>query len=279
LRACLRLETDATWSEVFRQYPYMGAKFMAVVLAATVATSCLASDTFKPSPDEQVKLGLRAAADLRKKEKVLPDDNPKVRLVRRIGNKLLSTFHDDKPWKFSFDVIESKEVNAFSLPGGPTFIYTGLLDKLKTEDELAGIMGHELTHVRKEHWAYAYRDQQQHQIGLTIILILAHANNTVANAANITDEAAFGLPFSRKHESEADDGGLSMMTTAGYNPQGMVDAFKLLQSLSGGKNPPEFLSDHPSDKRRIATMQDKASKMKGPFPPQRPLGFNGASFL
>jgi predicted Zn-dependent protease len=257
----------------------MVAKTLAALLGAALCAHCYTHDSFKPSPAQQVELGKRAAADLRKREKVLPESDAKVKLVRRIGKRLLATFHDDKPWEFSFDVIESKEVNAFALPGGPTFIYTGLLNKLKTEDELAGIMGHELTHVRKEHWAYGYRDSQQHRLGLTIILILARANNSVANLASITDETLFSLPFSRKHESEADDGGLIMMTQAGFNPQGMVDAFKLLQSLSGGKNPPEWLSDHPSDARRISTMQEKASAMKGPFPPQRLIGFNVASFL
>lgn len=246
----------------------------AFVLSSPVA---LGADMFKPSPKQQVELGKRAAEELRKNEKVLPESDPRVRLVRRIGKKLLATFHDDKPWQFSFDVIQSKEVNAFALPGGPTFIYTGLLDHLKTEDELAGVMGHELTHVRKEHWAYAYRDSQQRQLGLTALLMIFRANNSVANLASIGNDVIFNLPFSRKHESEADEGGLHMMVDAGFNPQGIVDAFKMLANLGGTKAPPEFLSDHPSDASRIKKMEAEARALKGPFPPERPINLSDSA--
>lgn len=247
----------------------------ALLCAAAVLVVSLAHGQFsKPSPQQQVDLGKRAAESLRKQEKVLPASDPRVKLVRKIGEKLTATFHDNKPWTFSFDVIQSKEVNAFALPGGPTFIYTGLLDKLKTEDELAGVMGHELTHVRKEHWAYAYRDSQQHQLGLTALLMILHANNSIANIASISDDLVFNLPFSRKHESEADAGGLDMMVSAGYNPEGIVDAFKLLASLAGKGAPPEFLSDHPADDRRIKAMQAKIDAMHRTFPPQRSIRLN-----
>jgi len=244
----------------------------------TASLALAEADMFKPSPAQQVELGKRAADDLRKREKVLPSSDPRVRLVRRIGQKLVKTFKDDKPWQFSFDVIESKQVNAFALPGGPTFIYTGLLDKLKSEDELAGIMGHELTHVRKEHWAYAYRDSQEHQLGLTVLLMVFRANSNVANIASISNDLIFNLPFSRKHESEADTGGLHMMIDAKYNPQGMVDAFQLLANLAGKGAPPEFLSDHPSDTRRIKAMQSQIDGMKQSFPPSTPLRLDRAGY-
>lgn len=249
----------------------MRAPFLPFAIAILGLVNLASADMFKPSPAQQVELGKRAAEDLRKKEKVLPASDPRVRLVRRIGQRLLKTFKDDKPWQFSFDVIESKEVNAFALPGGPTFVYTGLLDKLKSEDELAGVMGHELTHVRREHWAYGYRDSQQHQLGLTVLLMVFKANSNVANIASISDDLVFNLPFSRKHESEADSGGLHMMIDAKYNPQGIVDAFKLLADLAGKGAPPEILSDHPSDTRRIKAMQSEIDGMNKTFPPITPL--------
>ncbi|MEQ1932646.1 MAG: M48 family metalloprotease, partial [Fimbriimonadaceae bacterium] len=115
------------------------------------------ADMFKPSKAEQVKLGQQAALEIRKKEKILPATDPRVIMLRRIGERLLKSVDDSKePWKYSFDVVDSKEINAFALPGGPVFFFTGLLNKMKTEDELAGILGHELAHTRREHWAYAY---------------------------------------------------------------------------------------------------------------------------
>src|SRR5436190_794640 len=102
--------------------------FVAAAALCVVGTEARA-DSFKPSKSQQVKLGTQAATQIRKQQRVLPDSDPRVKLVRKIGQKLMGTVDMGKdPWKFSFDVIESKEINAFALPGGPTFVYTGLLD-------------------------------------------------------------------------------------------------------------------------------------------------------
>lgn len=245
-------------------------------LAASLATTSTASDAFRPSAKQQVELGMRAAGDLRKqeKDKLLPDSDPRVILVRKVGAKLIDTFRDkekDKPWKFSFDVIDDKTVNAFALPGGPMFVYTGLLSKFKTEDELAAVLGHELTHVRKEHWAYQYADSMKRNLGLTALLLIFRANNTVANIANISNEVLFDLRYSRNHETEADNVGLDCMTAAGYNPEGMAETFRMLAEVAGKGAPPEFLSDHPSDKRRVQNIEDRIKTMPGPWPAMRPL--------
>ena len=97
-----------------------------------VSAPAVNADAFKPSKGDQVKLGKRAAEDLRKKEKVLPASDERVRILRKVASRLLANVDDGKdPWEYSFDVIESKEVNAFALPGGPTFFFTGLLDRLQ----------------------------------------------------------------------------------------------------------------------------------------------------
>src|SRR5690349_21378268 len=131
---------------------------VAFICAMSVGLTNLSyADAFKPSKADQVKLGKQAADELRKKEKVLPRSDSRAVKLREVGNKILAQMDlKGQPWEFSFDVIQSKEVNAFALPGGPVFFYTGILDKIHTEDELAGILGHELTHVVREHWAYAY---------------------------------------------------------------------------------------------------------------------------
>jgi len=230
------------------------------------------ADAFKPSKVQQVQLGKRAAAELRRTQKILPSNDPRVQMLRTIGSRLLSSVKTNgDPWEFSFDVVESKDVNAFALPGGSVFFYTGLFDNLKTEDELAGVLGHEMTHVLKEHWAYAYADSQKRNLFLSLALVFAHANNNISNLASIGNEVVFDLPFSRKHETQADEGGLKMMVDAGYNPQGMVDVFTLLRTLSKGGSPPAFLSDHPDDKGRIQHMQDLIAQMPQNFPEMRTL--------
>jgi len=164
---------------------------VAAVAVIGFSSAAAPADQFKPSKAQQVKLGMQAADQIRKKEKVLPDSDPRVRLVRRIGERLVAASDmKDQPWKFSFDVIESKQVNAFALPGGPTFVYTGLLDKLESEDELAGVMGHELTHVFKEHWAKQYAETQKRQLGLGILLTVIHANSGIQNLGSVVDVLA-----------------------------------------------------------------------------------------
>lgn len=252
-------------------------------MSATLASA----DMFKPSKKDQLDLGKRAASEIRKKEKVLPDTDPRVQLVRKIGQRLVATIANDKnKWDFTFDVIQGKvvtqkqkdgtekkveEVNAFALPGGPVFFYTGLLKELKTEDQLAAVLAHEITHVRKEHWAYAYADNMKRKLGLTLLLTLGKANNEIFNIANVTDDMLFTLPYSRKHENEADALGCDMMVAAGYNPQGMVDTFEVLRKASEGKKPPEFLSTHPDDAGRIKRIKERAAKMNRTFPDQKPL--------
>ncbi len=250
----------------------MRALFLASIAATSMALSASApADLFRPSQSDQIKLGQRAASDLRKSQKVLPASDPRVELVRRVGYRLLSTVHKKEPWQYSFDVIQAKDVNAFALPGGPTFVYTGLLDKIKTEDELAGVLGHELTHVRREHWATQYADSQKRAIGLNLLLIFAHANSTLGNLASIGNEVIFNLPFSRKMEAQADDGGFDMMTAAGYNPQGEADVFQMLHDLAKSGSPPEFLSDHPSDQSRINHIEDRIRQSGRTYRAQRPI--------
>lgn len=250
----------------------MKRAFLPSAVAAAVFLLPAASSaqfTFKkPGPDQQIKLGEQAANELRKHEKVLPASDPRVRTLRRVGQRLLATIDDDEPWEFTFDVIESKEVNAFALPGGSTFFYTGLLDRLKTEDELAGVLGHELTHVRREHWAKRVAEQNKRDLLLTGLLIFGRANNTAAGLAGLGNDL-YTMQFSRGDENDADVRGFDMMTRAGYNPQGMADVFRMLESL-GGKQP-EFLSDHPSDKNRVKRIEELAAKSGKSYPPQTPL--------
>ena len=249
--------------------------FAALALGgALLVPTARAGDPFKPGKLEQVKLGQEAAAELRRKERVLPDSDPRVQLLRRIGDKYVNTLNlnpKNDPWKFSFDVIDSKEVNAFALPGGPVFFYTGIIDRMKTEDELAGVLGHEMTHVLREHWAYAYRDAQKRNIGLTLFSVFG-GGRSIAQVADVLG-SLYDLKFSRAHESQADAGGFALMSKAGFNPEGEVQVFKMLASL-GGSGGPEFLATHPDPGNRVKTLQGMIDKSKKDFPPQVPLPFS-----
>lgn len=236
-----------------------------------MSSAAVARDPFKPSKQDQLNLGRRAAAEVRQQEKVLPANDPRTRLVRQVGSRILRSFQDrDLPWEYTFDVIDSKEVNAFALPGGPIFIYTGLLDKMKTVDELAGVMAHEIIHVRREHWAYQYRDQIKAQ-GILTILSLAGVGRDLLNLGALTHDAILSTQFSRRHETEADVQGYDLMTAAGYNPRGMVDLFKMFEELNRGRGGPEWLRTHPADSRRIRSIEERIAKDTRKFPAQTPM--------
>ena len=101
--------------------------------------------------------------------------------------------------------------------------------------------------------------------------VIARPNRTVLGAAGVASSLVFDLPYSRKHETEADDLGYEAMIKAGFNPQGMVDVFQMLKDSESGGKTPEFLSDHPSDDKRIDRIRDKIAEDSRRFPPQKPL--------
>jgi len=252
----------------------------AILIAAAVMMPGLANaDAFKPSKADQVKLGQQAAQEIRKKEKILPASDIRVQTLRRIGQKLLAEVDDSKePWRYSFDVVDSKEINAFALPGGPVFFYTGLLNKMESEDEIAGVLAHELTHVRKEHWAYGYADSQKRNLLLTGILLLGKVGRTAGDLLSIGNDVLLGLPFSRKHETESDVQGFDIMVRAGYNPQGMVDVFTFLGKSNKGK-PPEFLSTHPDDGKRVGRMKQMIADSNRTYRAEVPVKWETTTYV
>lgn len=233
------------------------------------------ADPFKPGVQDQIKIGRQVSDQLHAKLKMVPETDERLRLIRQIAKNLLKTIPQDEltknPWAFSFDVVDDKDINAFALPGGPVFFFRGLLNKLSTEDQIAGVLAHEVTHIRKQHWASAYADNQKRQLGIMALLLILRANRNVFDLASITDELVFSLPYSRKHESEADAVGFDMMVRAGYNPAGMTDVFKILMAAPGGKTSEEWASDHPNTAKRIKAIEELTRKINIQFPAQRPL--------
>lgn len=241
---------------------------LVVALALSPCFAGSATDPFRVGVNEQIHVGQQVAAQIRRQFHTLPSTDPRVKVLRRIATRMLSTFPGSETWQYSFDVIDDKDVNAFALPGGPTFFFTGLLDRLKTEDEIAGILGHELTHVRQQHWAKMYSEAQKRELFMTAALIILRVNYTGAELVDLAN-GLLDLKYSRTDEAAADEGGFQNAAAAGYNPQGLADAFAMLDKLPGHE--PEFLSDHPSDTKRIKHIEDDIRQSGKTFPPQRPL--------
>ena len=230
-----------------------------------------------PSADDQKKVGDQAAQQVLQKYPEVHD--ARARHFDQIGQRLVRALpsSDRKTWDFKFHVLESNEVNAFALPGGNMFMFTGLYKLLSTDDALAGVTGHEMTHVRLQHWAKASAKQQERSAGIGLLLGIFHAGRAAQTIAGLAD-SAIGLKFSRSEEDQADQGGLENMVAAGYNPQGMIQLFQALEKVSGngGGLGGAFLSDHPLTSDRINHTQQRIAAMRSQrnFPPLTPLNYN-----
>ncbi len=236
----------------------------ALLAAAALAVCLPASAQFKPSMGEQLKIGKEAADKVRKDNRMIPANDPRSQAVARIGKALVNQIpqkeRDAKKFEYTFEVIDGDQVNAFMLPGGPSFIYTGLLEKVKTEDELAGIIGHEITHARNEHFANQYNDSMKRRVGLLVLLGITGANSTIINVADLANQVLGDLTYSRRHETEADRVGYDLMAGAGYNPKGIADVFRMLGQ--GRKDPKwtEVLSTHPNPESRVKDIESRLAK-------------------
>lgn len=163
-------------------------------------------------------------------------------------------------YKWEYKLVESKDVNAWCMPGGKIVVYSGILPITKDEAGLATVLGHEVSHALANH------GQQRMSAGLLQQLGAAGVAAAVGNKSKETQDlamTAYGvttqyggmLPFSRSHESEADKIGLTLMAIAGYNPEQAIVFWERMSANAGGQASPEFMSTHPSDATRIAQLR------------------------
>jgi predicted Zn-dependent protease len=239
----------------------LAAAGAAVALCAVPSKPAQARSIFMPSVQDQKKLGADAAKDVEKQYKTV--GGAPLQRVQRVGKKLVAALSkkDRTTWDYRFKVLSSKDINAFALPGGSMYVFTGLLDRLQNDSELAAVMGHEMTHVRREHWAHQAAADQERVAGLSILLGATKAGNAAYTAAGVLNSLV-NLRYSRKDEDEADQGGLNNMIAAGYNPQGMLQLFQVLQTAGGSGKTPAFLQDHPLTQDRIRKTKERIAARK-----------------
>ncbi|MEQ1602382.1 MAG: M48 family metallopeptidase [Methylophilaceae bacterium] len=204
-------------------------------------------------------------------KKTLNVNGGQLARVRAISNRLIAQTGVFRPdalqWKWEVNVEQNDQVNAYCMPGGKIMVFTGLMDKLKTtDDELAAVIGHEISHALREHGRERMSIASAQQAGLMGLAILAGAASN-KNAAALGVQAAsagstlfFALPNNREQEREADRIGLELAARAGYNPNAAVSLWQKMSAQGGGK-PPEWLSTHPSNEARIADLRALAPKM------------------
>ena len=210
------------------------------------------------SVEEENALGLQASNDILQKEK-LSSDRVATQMVKRVGANIAKVA-DRNDFQWEFHLIDKDELNAFCLPGGKVFVYTGLLKVAKSEAQLATVMSHEIAHAIARHGAEKMSMQQATNIGKSLLTSALGITNskwasTFDMAYGFGSSVGLVLPHSRKQESEADKIGLILMAKASYNPNDALNFWYNMQKLNQADGGFTFLRTHPTDSDRIESIK------------------------
>lgn len=187
--------------------------------------------------------------------------------IRTIANRLIPqtpVFRPDaQKWQWEVNIITSKEINAWCMPGGKIAIFTGIIERLQlTDDEVAAVLGHEISHALREH----ARERASEQVGTELassgieILGAIYGIEGLGKVANTGLQLGIGLPNSRMHETEADRMGVELAARAGYDPRAAETLWQKMGNASSGE-PPQFLSTHPSRESRQNDLADYSQRV------------------
>jgi predicted Zn-dependent protease len=220
------------------------------------------------SEEEVEKGAVQAYAEEKRKaqaEGKLNSNSALTSRVRNVAQRLIpgtGVFRSDAPnWEWEVNTLETKELNAYCMPGGKIMVYSGLVDQLNlTDAELAAVLGHEMAHALREHSRERISRAYAQQIALAGVGVLTGAGEGAINLANTVASVTFQLPHSREQESEADTIGMELMARAGYDPNAAVSVWKKMIAANQGGTP-QFLSTHPSPQTRINDLEALVPKV------------------
>jgi predicted Zn-dependent protease len=213
-----------------------------------------ADEVEKASAQQYEQLKREAAA----KGALAPLGDPQLQRVRNVAQRIMpfaSKWNGRASnWRWEINLLRSDQINAFCMPGGKIAFYTGIINKLSlTDDEIAIVMGHEMTHALREHARARMAQQAATNIGANILSQIFGLGD-VGNAVLGASASLLTLRFSRTDESEADTIGLELAARAGYDPRAGVTLWQKMEAANKGA-PPQWMSSHPSDSTRIAEIQ------------------------
>jgi predicted Zn-dependent protease len=221
---------------------------------ALAVLGCEGLTTVLIPPADEVQLGYELGDELRGELRFHPDPDVQAYLTE-LGETILAEVPDiPSEYEFRFFVVDDDSmINAFAVPGGGVYVYTGLILAAQTEAEVAGVIGHEIAHVIERHGA----KRMITAWGVEEVLALLLGNNAPRLASLLSELAATGalLKYSRDNELESDREGLEWVMDAGYSPEGLIRFFETMEALSGPMLP-QFLSTHPNPGNRVDRLRD-----------------------
>ena len=254
-----------------------------VIMAVVAAISYYSKNQVNPltgeeqhialTPEQEVAMGIQSAPQMAQEYGGVFDDNEVQQQVKAVGYKIVSQVEAEAkskgvqiPYQFDFHVLADEEiVNAFALPGGQIFITAALLQRLKSEDQLAGVLGHEVGHVIHRHSAEQMAKSDFYQGLVGAVATATTDPYSGMGAGQIAQYVAQiqQMKFGREDELQSDEFGVKYMIQGGYNPNAMIEVMKILEEASGGARQDEFMSTHPSPENRIAKIKEHIAKYGG----------------
>jgi predicted Zn-dependent protease len=225
--------------------------------------------------EQEINLGLQSAPAMAEEFGGLYPDEKAQAYVKQVGHKIeQNSVVQTSGYQYDFHLLaDPNVVNAFALPGGQVFITKALFSKLENEDQLAGIFGHEISHVVARHGSQQMAKQELIQ-GVTGAAVIAAGDYNSAQGIQMIANL-IGMKYGRDQETEADDLGVRFMIEAGYDANSLIDVMRILEEASGGQRQPEYLSTHPNPGNRIEKIKlaiEKYSKTSNPGQLNKPPG-------
>jgi Zn-dependent protease with chaperone function len=241
----------------------MACALLALPLAALAEGTHIKPPSNSYSPQDDVKVGLQAAQEAEQQLPILRDGEV-TRYVNDVGMRLVRAIPEEyqhPEFRYSFEVVNQKEINAFALPGGPMFVNRGMIEAARNEGEMAGVMAHELSHVALRHGTAQATKAQKYSIlsglGQVAGAIIGGAPGAILGQGSQLGVGVYFLKFSREYETQADVLGAQIMARAGYDPNDLANMFRTIQQ-QGGAGGPQFLSDHPNPANRYQRINEEA---------------------
>jgi Zn-dependent protease with chaperone function len=239
---------------------------LALALNAAAQTRVVAPPN-KYSVQEDIQLGQEASQEVRKQLPMLNDDAIDD-YVEEIGRQLVNAIPSEfrhNGFRYSFDVVNQREINAFALPGGPMYLNRGMIEAAKSEGEIAGVMAHEISHVALRHGTAQATSGQKWQIGSVAGQILgAIIGGGLGQVLSAGSQIGAGLKimqYGREYERQADLLGAQIMARAGYDPREMANMFRTIEE-QGGRGGPEWMSSHPNPGNRYNAIVNESKSLR-----------------
>lgn len=244
-----------------------------LVAALVLSSAVVAAQTPVTPPKnnyslaQDVQLGQDAAREMRQQLPLLDDDEVKS-YVEGVGGRLVNAIPRElqhPEFRYTFEVVNVRDINASALPGGPTFVNRGMIETAATEGEIAGVMAHELSHVALRHGTAQASKAGKYELGSVLGQIAGAVigggwGQVVSGASQFGFGAAF-LRFSREYEKQADIEGSHIMAAAGYDPREMANVFRRIEKENGSGGP-QWLSDHPNPGNRVEYIEEEARRLR-----------------